>query len=175
MNQVDTSPETVEREWNKIAENWGLDLSENSGDSPDGENGGGEYIPNREMSPEERAQKEAVTAQLIKGSLGMVYGMLQLNDMPENITEDFCQSWAVVIVRRFPDNPITDFMDEYGDLIAAGSATLMLWGAARQIKASRKEVAGKVKEAMTDQAGKKPEPAPENPNQRKPLHQAEAA
>ncbi|MBE0470987.1 MAG: hypothetical protein IBX55_15950 [Methyloprofundus sp.] len=169
MNQVDTSPETVEKEWQKIADNWGVDL-ESSGDAPDG---GESKKPQVILSAEDRAEKEAITAGLIKGSLGMVYGMLDLTDMPENITNDFCQTWAVVIVKRFPENPITDFMSEYGDLIAAGSASLMLFGAGKRIKASRQELAGKVKQNMQKQTEKTPET--EVGHKRQPLAEQEGA
>ena len=68
-------------------------------------------------------------------------------DIAEEFTEDFANAWAVVIVKRFPDNPITDFMAEYGDLIGAGSATLILIGA---IKKSKKIKAEEIKKMVVD-------------------------
>ncbi|MDG4812749.1 hypothetical protein P8629_06980 [Hydrogenovibrio sp. 3SP14C1] len=155
MNQVDVSPETVEKEWLKIADNFKIDLSENA-ESNAGEssetsgNGDGVII----LSSEERAEKEQVTAKLLLGSLNMVLGMLEVTELDDSIKSEFSQSWAVVIVKRFPDNPVTDFMEAYGDLIAAGSATLILFGAVRKARRkeilSRQEVERQTKEAMNE-------------------------
>ncbi len=155
MNPVDVSPEKVASEWADLEEKYGLLPEEDeagagnfSEETP--ESGEAEII----LSSEERAVKEHLTASLIKGSLGMVLGVLQVTDLPENITDDFCASWAVVIVKRFPDNPITDFMEAYGDLIAAGSASLILFGAIRksrmEIAVSQKELKERAKDAMRD-------------------------
>lgn len=156
MNQVDVSPEKVEREWNKIAENYGLNDVESAG-SNTGEssetsgNGDGVVI----LSSEERAEKEQVTAKLLLGSLNMVLGMLEVTELDDTIKREFSESWAVVIVKRFPDNPVTDFMEAYGDLIAAGSATLILFGAVRKARRkellSRQELEKQTKEAMNEQ------------------------
>lgn len=136
MNQVDTSPEKVANEWEKIEIEYNLKFEEVGVDGehiPAGEDG--EHEPeNQELSPEEFEQKKAITKQLINSGLSMAFVMLKVSDIPDNITEDFAEAWAVVIVKRFPDNPVTDFMDAYGDLISAGGATLVLIGAVRTSK-----------------------------------------
>lgn len=149
MNQVDTSPETVEREWQKIEAEFGLDSEAVVVD--------GEHIPSdgpvesepekTVLSPEEFDAKKKATKGLINGGLKMAFFMLKVDEIPENITDEFCDCWAVVIVNRFPDNPVTDFMDAYGDLIAAGGASLVLLGAVRTSK-NKKQIAGEIKNGM---------------------------
>lgn len=147
-NGVDVSPERVAAEWDKIAENWGLvaiaEAVEQSGTVPESE-------PEIVLSAEEFDQKKEVTKSLINSGLGMAFFALGVSEIPDNITNDFAESWAVVIVNRFPDNPVTDFMDAYGDLIAAGGASLVLIGA---VKKSRADVKATVKREL-EQAAKK--------------------
>jgi hypothetical protein len=137
MNQVDTSPEKVESEWRKIERDFNL--------NPLAGERGGEHIPgdNLESAGEELeiiyteqeiAEKKEITKQLINGGLKMAFFMVKVDDIPASVTDDFCQAWAEVIVKRFPDNPVTDFMEAYGDLISAGGATLVLIGAVRTSK-----------------------------------------
>jgi len=157
MNQVDVSPEKVDREWDKIAENYGFNDVESTGSNAgessgtSGDDGGVDLI----LSSEERAEKEKITSSLLLGSLNMVLGLLEVTELDDNLKRDFADSWAVVIVKRFPDNPVTDFMEAYGDLIAAGSATLILFGAVRKSRRkeplSRQEVEKQTKEAMNEQ------------------------
>lgn len=149
MNQVDTSPETVEREWQKIEAEFGLKFEPQTVDGehiPSGDSG--EVEPEKTvLTPAEFDAKKAATKGLINGGLKMAFFMLKVDEIPENITDEFCDCWAVVIVNRFPDNPVTDFMDAYGDLIAAGGASLVLFGAIRTAK-TKKQIAGEIKNGM---------------------------
>lgn len=149
MNQVDTSPEKVESEWQKIAVDFKL-VTAGSSENPESLNG--EFLEHEEdiiLSPEEYELKKTATMKLISGGLNMAFFMLKVEEIPENITNDFCEAWAEVIVNRFPENPVTDFMDAYGDLIAAGGASLVLFGAIRTAK-SKKQIQGTIKKGMQD-------------------------
>lgn len=149
MNQVDTSPEKVESEWQKIEVEF--NLNEVSG-SVEGEHipssEGGEFVEETTiLSADEYEAKKKATKGLISGGLKMAFFMLKVEEIPESVTDEFCDCWAVVIVNRFPDNPVTDFMDAYGDLIAAGGASLVLFGAIRTAK-SKKQIQGEIKKGM---------------------------
>lgn len=148
MNVVDTSPEKIAGEWEKIYIDF--DLKEVV------EPVEGEHIPGEAsegapeitvLSPAEFEEKKAVTKQLISTGLTMAFAMLSVEDIPESITGDFADAWAVVIVKRFPDNPVMEFMDEYGDLISAGGATLVLIGAVRTSK-SKAQIKQQIKNDM---------------------------
>lgn len=144
MNQVDVSAEKVESEWEKIA----IDFKVPIDDVPDGsvEELSGEVVEDEVvLTPEEFADKKAVTQKLLSSGLSMAFFMLKVEDIPDSIVEDFTGAWAEVIVNRFPENPVTDFMDAYGDLISAGGATLVLIGA---VRTSKGKVQSQIKESM---------------------------
>lgn len=155
MNQVDTSAETVEREYNKIAEEFKI-LPAGNNEEPESQNG--EFIGNEEpekikLSPEEFDEKKNMTKGFILSGLNTAFFALGIKEIPENIKEDFAENWAVVIVKRFPDNPVFDFMDEYGDLIAAGGSTLVLIGAIKQSKKIEKQQAQQAVKSGLQKAG----------------------
>lgn len=129
-NGLDTSTERVNKEWEHIEQEFKIvqELPEELEQEP-------EVI----LTGEERELKKAATIKLIKGGLDAGLWMAGAPDLPEKIKTDFCDSWAEVIIKRFPENPVTDFMDAYGDLIAAGIATLSLIGAIRSGKTIDKQ------------------------------------
>ncbi|MCA1778951.1 MAG: hypothetical protein LC637_06100 [Xanthomonadaceae bacterium] len=152
MNHVDTSPEKVGKEWEKIAADWQLNFDEPEtvdGEPLPDEESGAEVI----LSDDDRRAKELITGNLIRSSLEMVLGIVGMSDLDENVKQDFANTWAVVIVKRFPDNPITDFMEEYGDLVSAGAATLVLFGAIKNKRKApeREKVQQQTKQAMSDE------------------------
>lgn len=156
MNTVDTSKERVAKGWQMIEAEFELqDLPEQSresvsqsvegehisaNDSDSGE--ASDYAP--VMSDAERAEKEADMSAVIVQGLTMTFAALRINHVPDGVKQDFANSWAVVIVKRFPDNPVGNFYKEYKDLIIAGSSTLVLIGAIRESKIIDREKANKV-------------------------------
>lgn len=151
MNQVDISAKKIESEWDKIEKDFGVTVQESEPEKVEGELLDSEAVEDkpRVLPQAEFDEKVGITKSLISSSMIAVFAMLKVGEIPEHITGDFSESWAVVIVKRFPDNPVTDFMEEYGDLIAAGSATLILIGAIRTSK-SKAEITHQVKEKMTE-------------------------
>lgn len=141
MNNVDTSKETVEKEWQNIALNFKIEDIEDTKDIEDIEE-----VEKKIYSSEEITEKETMTSSLISASLAIVLNALDV-DIEDEFCNDFCDAWSVVIVKRFPENPVADFFSEYGDLIAAASASLVLFGA---IKKSKKVKSKEVKEMFKD-------------------------
>lgn len=166
MNVVDTSKEKVAQGWQMIEAEFSLqDVPADTGEAVSGE-----HIPNSGDAPvygeaveyvmtdEERAEKERDMSKVLVHGMTMAFAMLRIKHVPDNVKEDFANSWAVVIVKRFPENPVGEFYKEYADLIAAGGSTLVLIGAIRESKAiDRREannaIKGGLKEAELESSG----------------------
>lgn len=151
MNQVDTSQETIEREWARIEAEYSVITEPKPETTGENEQAGeGEYI-GKEYSPEEIAAMQSTMTEFIAGGVGMAFGVMNIDYVDEKHVTKFAGAWAVVVVKRWPENPIAGFYEEYGDLIAAGSATLVLIGAIRKGKQVDKD---KVKEAVKTELAK---------------------
>jgi len=152
VNQVDVSGATIKAEWEAIALSINYDDSEpESGFSDTGENPEaleGEYQSSEEVkkeykdyTPEEISEAEEAMTGALQGSFNFVLGVMQIEYIDQSCIDEFCERWAVVIVKRWPSNPVGAFHAEYKDLIGAGMSTVVLIGAIRTgRKASVKEV-----------------------------------
>lgn len=136
-NQVDTSPETIGKEWARIESEYEAFPVDESEDLPVGTS---ENSEEKHYSPEEIAQKEANTSEFIVETLNLGFGTLGGLKVDEGAYKRFGDAWAKVIVKKYPDNPIDAFMEKYRPMLDAMWASFALVGAVREAaKAKEKE------------------------------------
>lgn len=141
VNQVDVSGTTIKAEWESIAE--AIKYSDPVEDEPKSgvsDTGAieGDFIESKEVkkeykdfTPEEIAEKEGSMTAVLEAGGVMAFAFLKIDYVDKKYLTDFCEKWAVVIVKRWPANPVGKFHEEYKDIIAAGMSSLILIGAIR--------------------------------------------
>ncbi len=160
-NQVDTSQETIEREWARIAaehqamsvESQPEPLEPVTGGKPEGldfegidgvkvEQGqaGTNVVPQgeQETTGATLEEKIAMAEMVINGGLVFVFDALGGLDIPADKYRRMSHSWAVVIAKRF-EGGIFEFMAKYKDELAAVGATFVFIGAVRESARAKRE------------------------------------
>lgn len=160
-NQVDVSPETIDREWQRIAGEHqvmkpttvepGEELppidADNSGLDFEGVDGallltGPEQT---EHAPEDTSFEDRVVAaeMVINGALVFVFDAMGGLDISNDKYVKMSRAWAVVIAKRF-EGGIFEFMAKYKDELTAVGASFVFVGAVREglkVKREKSEVA----------------------------------
>ncbi len=124
-NIVDTSPETVDAEFDAAEKDIGLEQ------------------PETETSPEQaqidKAQKQAEIAMatgMINTSLRLVLTSFTGVTVNEHVTNQAAESYAVLIIKYFPGG-IFGLLDRYKEELAAATATFVLISAVSEAKAKK--------------------------------------
>lgn len=133
MNQVDTSPETVNAEFEAAAEAIGVDDEQGSSNAVGAGSAG--------TAPMAEAEKEAqiaIAQQMIATTLRLSIGMFSGVSIDNKHTNEAAHAYAVLIIKYFPGG-IFGLLDKYKEEIAAGTATFMLIRAVSQAKTQQAE------------------------------------
>ena len=166
-NQVDVSPETIDREWQRIAGEHQVmksEVAEPSAELPPvgADNGGldfdgveGVTLLDGPVSQEDESgatleEKIAMAEMVINGGLVFVFDALGGLDIPEDKYSRMARAWAVVISKRF-EGGIFEFMAKYKDELTAVGASFVFVGAVREGLKVKREKAETVR---TEKAAK---------------------
>lgn len=141
MNDVDTSPDTIQAEFDAAEQAIGIE-PDNTPEQPTVD----------PMADAEREAQIAIAQQMISSTLRLSIGLFADVTLDNKYTEDAAHAYAVLIVKYFPGG-LFGLLDRYKEEIAAGTATVMLIRAVSQAKAKQVEETEKAVEA------KKPDPA----------------
>ena len=156
-NQVDTSKETIDREWARIQrEHEATPEPSQSGNGPalnfeevEGVHIEGSSLPGQPNNAATMEEKIAMAKVVISGALVFVFDALGGLSVPDDKYDRVAHSWAVVIAKRF-EGGIFDFLAKYKDEIAAVGATLVFIKAVRIAaeEKAKKEAAERREKAM---------------------------
>ena len=126
MNEVDTSQETINAEFDAAGDAIGIE-PEQPTQSP------------QELAAQEEAEREAqiaITQQMIHTTLRLSLGMLVNVTLDNQHTEEAARAYAVLIVKYFPGG-IFGLLDQYKEELGAVTATVMLIKVVNQAKAQQ--------------------------------------
>lgn len=127
-NLVDTSPETVNAEFDAAAEAIGVEkpsATENLAEA-------------NTMMEAEREAQIAIAQQMIATSLRLSLGLFSNIEVEKKYTDEAAHTYAVLIIKYFPGG-IFGLLDKYKEELAAGTATIMLIKAVSQAKNKQQE------------------------------------
>ncbi len=130
MNEVDTSQETINAEFDAAGESIGI-APEQPIQTP------------QELSEMEEAEREAqitIAQQMINTTLRLSLGMMVNVTLDNQHTEEAARAYAVLIVKYFPGG-IFGLLDRYKEELGAATATFMLINLVNQAKAKQYEEA----------------------------------
>ena len=138
MNEVDTTQETIDLEFDAAAEAIGVvpDQPVEASQSP------GELAAIQEA--EQQAQI-AIAQQMINTSLRMSLGLFMNISIDDQHTEEAAKAYAVLVIKYFPGG-IFGLLDRYKEELGAVTATVMLINVVSQAKAKQAEEAEKEKQ-----------------------------
>ncbi|CAG9001281.1 MAG: hypothetical protein CENE_03299 [Candidatus Celerinatantimonas neptuna] len=144
MNQVDTSPETVAREWDRISTDYKLDpeTPEPVTDTPESPadtsetTGTTEPSSFDELEPETKKQltKAAIGGVLNTG--GFILGQVQL---PTPIIDQASDAYSELLLKYFPKAGVIGLLDKYKIEITAATATWGLVTTYRQVRMEKRQ------------------------------------
>ncbi len=143
MNEVDTSTETINAEFNAAGDAIGL-TPEQPETSP------------QELAAMEEAEREAqitIAQQMINTSLRLGLGMFVSVSIDNQQTEEASRAYAVLIVKYFPGG-IFGLLDKYKEELGAVTATVMLINVVSQAKAQQQKEEQEAEQKMAE--AKKP-------------------
>jgi len=146
MNEVDTSPETINAEFDAAAEAIGVE--------PESPTPTPEQIA-AEQEVDQQAQI-AIAKEMIGTTLRLSIGMFANVSVDNQHTDEAAQAYAVLIIKYFPGG-IFGLLDKYKEELTAATATVMLIKAINEQKAQAK--AKQLEEEQKAEAAKKPTPS----------------
>ncbi len=135
MNEVDTSQETINAEFEAAEQAIGIE-PENTPEQPI-------------IDPMAEAEKEAqiaIAKEMIGTTLRLSIGLFANVSIDTKHTDEAAQAYAVLIIKYFPGG-IFGVLDRYKEEIAAGTATFMLIRAVSQAKVKQVEEEEKAEQA----------------------------
>ena len=141
MNEVDTSPETINDEFAAAEQAIGVEPEITE--------------PQPTIDPMAEAEKEAqiaIAQQMISTTLRLSIGMFANVTIDNKHTNEAAHAYAVLIIKYFPGG-LFGLLDKYKEELAAGTATLLLIKAVSQAKAQQEE------ERQREEQAKKPAPS----------------
>ena len=130
MNEVDTSQETINAEFDAAGDAIGIE-PEQPIQSP------------QELAAQDEAEREAqiaIAQQMINTTLRLSLGMMVNVTLENQHTEDASRAYAVLIVKYFPGG-IFGLLDRYKEELGAVTATVMLINLVNQAKVKQLEEA----------------------------------
>jgi len=142
MNEVDTSPETINAEFDAAAEAIGV-TPETTEPTP------------KELHAQQEIDQQAqiaIAKEMIGTTLRLSIGMFANVTLDTQHTDEAAQAYAVLIIKYFPGG-IFGLLDKYKEELTATTATVMLIKAVSQAKAKQLE------EEEQLEAAKKPTPS----------------
>ncbi len=147
MNEVDTSTETINAEFDAAEQAIGIQPESNQ----------------PSINLEEEAEKEAqiaIAKEMIGATLRLSIGMFANVSIDNKHTDEAAHAYAVLIIKYFPGG-IFGLLDQYKEEIAAGTATFMLIGAVNKAKAQQAKEEAEAEQKAAE--AKKPAPSATGP------------
>ncbi len=138
MNEVDTSPQTINDEFTAAEAAIGIQPEPTE--------------PQATIDPMAEAEREAqiaIAQQMINTTLRLSIGMFANVTIEDKHTNEAAHAYAVLIVKYFPGG-LFGLLDKYKEELAAGTATLLLIKAVSQAKAQQED------ERQREEQAKKP-------------------
>ncbi len=148
MNEVDTTQETIDLEFDAVAEAIGVAPEQPTDVAPSPE----------ELAAQQEAEQQAqivIAQQMINTSLRMGLGLFMNVSVDNQHTEDAAKAYAVLIIKYFPGG-IFGLIDRYKEELGAVTATVMLIGVVNQAKAKQAEALA-LEQAKEDAKAKQPQ------------------